>query len=131
MKSYQGPSITVDEENARSASVDSLSRSGLYSKFAFQRVLIKSFNEEELSSKQFSNNLATVETADGFVIENVKVATPLSEILFFHGLPKDLSNIPGILFYLGEPSSGFVLIGEMSKENTEKNPLYNSIFYVV
>ena len=94
-------------------------------------MLIKNFNDEDISSKEFSSNLATVETEDGFIIENVKIATPLSEILFFHGLPKDLFDLPGILFYLGEPSSGFVLIGEMSKENTEKNPLYNSIFYVV
>ncbi len=122
MKHYDGPSTTIDNEAGRSVSLESHSRSSLWSLIHVEKGLIKEFLKK--------GNTVIVELEDEATY-TMTLKTPLELVLMLYGDVENLSNIPCFVFYRSTPDDGYVEFGDIGyDEITQEDKLVFRPFYL-
>lgn len=98
-------SVTLSDEQQRISGNSLDQNTPLESGFNYENCTIKSFRGD--------SNIASIELENGELISELPMLTSLGEILMFWGEPKDLKDIPGVVFYRIIPEDGFVVTGRI------------------
>lgn len=103
--SYQGASITDDNERSRAQAQSQNQRSAIVSQINTADCVILSFWPQE------HGNLVDILTDDGLEYTRVRLRTPLPFVLMHYGDTEHLTNVPATATFVKTPEDGYVELG--------------------
>jgi hypothetical protein len=120
--SYQGASITIDDENARRSGNKEMQSGGINAGQKSIPVIILSLS--------WDGNEARVRDSHGLEYSNIRMKTPLELLLLLYGEVDKITGVSGVLTYSSNIEQGYCDIGDIRPLEERKAPIVNEPFYL-